>query len=389
MINLQRIATGDISGLDSAELDFMSKLSKCAEATIDQWSGLPILDLNEVETFLTDLRDPEVSYRDLDVQELEGIKRLEQSSKSPSTVATTKNHVDRFKKFLREKNLPDDIESMPLRYLDGYLRLWYVSLRANPALGTKTYAPDTIRGFRASIHRFVKETRAIDVIGNEVFRLSNETYSCVLRLSCQLRERTSGEQPGFSAITDSDMALLKQYFTRRDPVRLQDEVFFNIVYHFGFRGREWIRDMKLSSLQFSVVNNVRCIDMIQTGREKTITAEDRGKCTTSKQIRMFSIQGQNCPVEAVDLYVSKLPPGTDVLFPKPIKVRPDSAVWYSHKQVLGKNTLFDMMKGISKRAGLQFEYTNHCIRATVVTNLTEAGHSLQEIKYVTGTSVRA
>ncbi|PAA92750.1 hypothetical protein BOX15_Mlig023215g1 [Macrostomum lignano] len=92
-----------------------------AKTSVDQWSGLPILDLNDVETFLAELRTQEDSYRDLDVQELEDIKRLEQSSKSAFTLATTKNQINRFKKFLREKNLPDDIESYVLRRLSAPL----------------------------------------------------------------------------------------------------------------------------------------------------------------------------------------------------------------------------------------------------------------------------
>uniref|UniRef100_A0A1I8FWV1 Phage_integrase domain-containing protein n=1 Tax=Macrostomum lignano TaxID=282301 RepID=A0A1I8FWV1_9PLAT len=191
------------------------------------WAGLPVLDHEEVEEFLNSAIDPECSLRDLDAKELQNIKDTEASSKSPSTLATTRNHIERLKKFLREKKLPEDIERMPLRYVDSYLRLWY-------------------------------------------------------------------------------------------------------------------------------------------------------------QTRMFSTGGSKCPVEAVQLYLAKFPPGVEALFPKPIKVRADSDVWYSAKQVLGKNTLNDMMKNISRRAGLQLEYTNHCVRASVVTYLAEAGHSVREIKTVTG-----
>uniref|UniRef100_A0A1I8H3P6 Phage_integrase domain-containing protein n=1 Tax=Macrostomum lignano TaxID=282301 RepID=A0A1I8H3P6_9PLAT len=58
--------------------------------------------------------------------------------------------------------------------------------------------------------------------------------------------------------------------------------------------------------------------------------------------------------------------------------------WYSSTCVLGKNTLNEMMKKISDRAGLSRVYTNHCIRSTTVPNLVDNGHTMEEIKAVTG-----
>ena len=40
---------------------------------------------------------------------------------------------------------------------------------------------------------------------------------------------------------------------------------------------------------------------------------------------------------------------------------------------VGKNTLSKMMKTICKKAGLETEYTNHCIRTTSITALHRAG----------------
>ena len=42
------------------------------------------------------------------------------------------------------------------------------------------------------------------------------------------------------------------------------------------------------------------------------------------------------------------------------------------------------MKTISKKAGLETEYTNHCIRATSITALHRAGTDAQSITYVSG-----
>ena len=46
---------------------------------------------------------------------------------------------------------------------------------------------------------------------------------------------TSEGGSGYPAIEPEDLVLLRQYFNRSTPVKLQDEVLFLIVYHFGFR----------------------------------------------------------------------------------------------------------------------------------------------------------
>ena len=74
----------------------------------------------------------------------------------------------------------------------------------------------------------------------------------------------------------------------------------------------------------------------------------------------------------------------NVLFPKPLKPKRDDDEWYSRTEVLGKHTLFDGMKIISDLANLSKKYTNHCIRASVVTTLSESGFSASEIQSVTG-----
>ena len=43
-----------------------------------------------------------------------------------------------------------------------------------------------------------------------------------------------------------------------------------------------------------------------------------------------------------------------------------------------------MMKTISVSARLSMNYTNHCIRATVVTELNDKGYTVQDIQTVTG-----
>ena len=44
----------------------------------------------------------------------------------------------------------------------------------------------------------------------------------------------------YNPIEENDM----RYFDRKNPVSLQDEIIFNIIYYFGQRGRERIRQLQ-------------------------------------------------------------------------------------------------------------------------------------------------
>ena len=107
-----------------------------------------------------------------------------------------------------------------------------------------------------------------------------------------------------------------------------------------------------------------------------------------KQSRIYSDgQKESCPVEAIKLYLSKIPPNVKVLFPLPKrKWNFQDRYWYSEKQVLGKNKLGTMMSRpiISLEAKLSTAYTNHCVRATCVTQLANKGFSVSDIQAVTG-----
>ena len=79
---------------------------------------------------------------------------------------------------------------------------------------------------------------------------------------------------------------------------------------------------------------------------------------------------------------TKLNPENPNLFAKAKKSFSKNDFWYS-KEVIGKNTLVNMMKQISNKAGLSRVYTNHCVRASTITNLYQAGIDTQQICSIT------
>jgi hypothetical protein len=99
---------------------------------------------------------------------------------------------------------------------------------------------------------------------------------------------------------------------------------------------------------------------------------------------MYATEGPFCPVASFEKYLQHLNPQNEFLFQRPKKnTTADSDVWYDN-MVVGERYLGDMMKNLSKQAGLSQQYTNHSIRATAVTILDKSGFEARHIMSVSG-----
>ena len=153
----------------------------------------------------------------------------------------TNAHIKAFKQFLAERNLPSQIETMPLRYLISYLRLWFSQLTRKDG---SLYSPSSLCCIRASVHRYLIQERNIELIGNKDFIEFNKAYEGAVAKSLKKRKVSLNEGDNcYPAIEKGDMEKLSTHFNRSSPQKLQDEVFFILMYHNGFQGREWFRDL--------------------------------------------------------------------------------------------------------------------------------------------------
>ena len=102
---------------------------------------------------------------------------------------------------------------------------------------------------------------------------------------------------------------------------------------------------------------------------------------------MYATGLDTCPVKSLKLYISKLNTDSECLYTYEIRRKnftPNTCqTWYTTKP-LGIHGIGSMMKNISKRLQLSEMYTNHCIRATVVTLLSAEGIEARQIMRVTG-----
>ncbi|MEL7309423.1 MAG: DUF3504 domain-containing protein, partial [Pseudomonadota bacterium] len=301
-----------------------------------------------------------------------------------STKFSTSQHVAKFKSFLASNGLSENIENMPVSFLNKYLRLFYFSLKCKDG---RPYAPRSLIGIRAAIHRYLispKVNRKINILHDVEFTRANAMLKTMI--GKWLREGRKSKT--FDAIEKNDLEKIRRYFDRSSPISLQHEVWYNLVYYFGFRGRETISQLKMNSLSLETDETGRRFLFInhQTLSKNVKASLSQKEFEDIKIVRMYDAPDNvsSCPVAAFLAYKSRCSPTNNFLFPRPLKKWYSKVMWYSEKSKMGKDSIGEFMKSISIAAGLEKMYTNHCVRVTVVSELNAQGFSSAQIASVTG-----
>ena len=246
--------------------------------------------------------------------------------------------------------------------------------------------PSSMTGIRAVINRFLLSppySRNMNIITDREFNLANDMFSAKVKLYYKTHNKIPKHK---ASIERADMQLVSQYFQNclSDPVKLQEYVWFNLCYHFGRRGREGWRD--LTKEHFKIMTDAaghRYVTTVLTETTKNNQGGAEQKNQDYSDVRMYEVSlNPQDPVTAFEFYKEKLHPENPYLFTKAKKHYSKEEFWYT-KEVIGKNTLAGIMKEISKKAGLSQIYTSHCVRASTVTHLYQAGVDTQQICTIT------
>ena len=378
-MDLKRVSGEMISGIESEELEFLNDLFAInTDNVFNQWTGLTekqekVLDSDTYENI------PEETLKEIEIETL--------SARNKNTADQTIIYVKKFRKFLENEKLPSDFEKIPVRYLSQYLRLWYFRMRRNDG---GLFAPSTLICARAAIQRHLQLTRNLNIIEDPNFQLANKTLNTMIsKYLNETPEDNINDREKYPAIEQIDLDTLAIYFDRSNPEKLQQEVFYKLMFHFGFRGREWIRyNLTKDSIGFSRDSEGNEYIFLKVPKaQKNVKASTSMKHFQSqKSITMYARPDEldKCPVQLMKKYLSVLPSDNNVLFPRPRPKVTQQNEWCYDKCVLGKNKLGDMMKTISEQAKLSQIYTNHSIRSTVVTSLISNGFSAKDVQIVTG-----
>ena len=183
--------------------------------------------------------------------------------------------------------------------------------------------------------------------------------------------------------------LFNEYFKKgmeSNPVDtevLLHKVFFDILYYTGCRGKEGLRalDKKLFDVRKGPDGKEY---FVITFNEKTKKNQGDAGSTSVKSLHNnphhVSSQPDNilCPVDSFKTYAALLNHECSVFFQYPNKEKSGFT-----KAAIGKNSIGDLMKEISKKANLSKIYTNHQIRKTTATALYRSGFDLKHVANVT------
>ena len=378
MINMDNVPNQQISGLSSDELEWVSEES--GSRYITELSDEFLNYLNGEEEELTVNEISEEIQKEMDALEMEGTPQ--------STIRQTNDNINRLKSFLNEKELSSDLENIPIRLLNDYLRYFYSQLRSKD---NRYYAPASLICIRAALHRhFLMIRTDINIIGDIRFAKSNKMLVSMIRK--YKKSNQSSRRDVFPVIEKHDMKTIMKHFDRSDGEILQNEIMFQIIYHFGLRGRETLPHLTKSS--FGIVTDsehrkfVRINHELLTKNAKASLKQNEREDT--KKARMYECPNEkgNCPVTAFEMYIDKIKDTTDDhLFPKPCKNISkglSDQKWYTNKQKVGKNKIDNLMSNLSMHLKLSKRYTNHSLRVTHITVLKENGFTNCEIAANTG-----
>lgn len=380
LINFDRVPNGMISGKTGNEVEDIARESMSV-FSLDDDNQIADEIYSELERLE---KEQESQYPMIDEYITTEMNKHENESIPKSTVFSTKTHVARFKKFLDEKSLSNNIETIPESILADYLRYYYFSLRTKDG---RFYSPSSLIGIRAAIHRYLTGSsinRKINILHDEAFRRANGTLKAMV--GCWLKNSEKLENK-YVAIELSDLEKLKTFFNASTPTILQQQVWFYITYFFGLRGRETLPQLKKNCLSFTIDSDGREYAYLNHNvLSKNVKASlDMKENENVKKCRIYdnTSSDEMCPVSVLKTYLAKIPTENPSLFPLPMK-NWNEKNWYCKKRFLGKASFGDMMKNISENAGLSKIYTNHCVRVTVVTQLKSNGWSSEDVCLVTG-----
>ncbi|CAG2214467.1 unnamed protein product [Mytilus edulis] len=248
------------------------------------------------------------------------------------------------------------------------------------------YKVNSLDSFRYSLNRYLKAPpflKEFDIMKHEAFNESNQVFKTALT---ELKANGKGATQHFPIISEIDRTKLysSTFMQTNSPTGLLNKVQFDIRMYFFRRGAENMD--KMTKDTFIVKTDPKTKTKYVTKEIDELTKNHRFNDKENvTAIMPEQPDSPSCPVAAFQKYISKLNPKCNRLWQRPLgSFYEDSASWYCNSPV-GRDTLAQFMNKLSKLCSLSQVYTNHSIRATGATILTESRYFADaQIMSVTG-----
>ena len=287
---------------------------------------------------------------------------------------------------------------MSKQELNACLKCFYTSARKKDGTYYKSSSTKSIRAAIDRSLRFPPNNKPFSIISDPAFTEANKVLDAFVK---DLRK--TGKIAGVVHKRAISKEQLKKLFESGElgpagslnPAQLQRTAWFYLGLFFGRRGRE--NQRQLTPAMLSLRKTPQCVEYYELNRSQpgslpAIKNHQGGLADAEDEsdAKIFSVPGsERCPVKTLKNYLSHLNPTSNALFQRPRdgqskKFNPThDKIWFCSVP-LGITTLDNMMKKMSKRAGIEPQLTNHCLRATSVTVLSDHNCETRHIKSITG-----
>ncbi|XP_021338996.1 uncharacterized protein LOC110440331 [Mizuhopecten yessoensis] len=300
----------------------------------------------------------------------------------PTNTKKSNNSASKtFRAYLSEKEQDTDFEDVSKPRLDEALGHFYLDARKQDG---SLYKTTTLEHFPHGLNRYLKAplvSKKFDLLKDQDFHESNECFKTAVS---DLKSSGKGVINHHNVICPSDREKMYTsiHMSAVTPAGLANKVQFDIRLYFCRRGCENMEKMTKSTLKVKTDPKTNLKFVTKDVNKLTKIHRDDKELYTG---HMPEEPGSPyCPVKSFEKYLSKSNPKNDRLWQFPLDSYCDEDyVWYANRPI-GKDTLSKCMSNMSQKCKLSQQYTNHCIRATAATILTQSNFTASQIMAITG-----
>ena len=274
------------------------------------------------------------------------------------------------------------------------LQVFYAAARKQDGSEFKV---TSLRSIRSAIDRHLKQApynKPWSLIADPAFEKANKVLNAICKK--HTREGKIGTVVHKPPITREQLEKLFESgqlgnSDSKNPRQLMQTAWFYVMLYFGKRGRENMS--KLSKKMVVLRSTPQGRRYFELRREALVSTKNHqgglDDNIDEADGKMFEVSDSpRCPVKTLESLLKHLHPNLDTVFQRPREICAkfnvqNDEVWY-YNSPIGVNTFGNLLKTMSKAAGIIPYLTNHSIRATSVTVLSDSNVEARHIKAVTG-----
>lgn len=251
------------------------------------------------------------------------------------------------------------------------------------------YNKNTLKNIRAAINRKLCDVgRDLDIVRDKEFKSANKALDGLMKTLTKTGASRATQHKAI--LVEEDVKAIAAYFAKSaksSPIVLRQAVWYLISIHFVTRGLEFHHQMLLGSIKFCKdKNNREYMKLEQEVQEKNHQGGiNNEESQTGK--RIYESGDVNCPIGLIKYFLSKQCRDAKYLFNGIVKEAishpAGQETWFNDKP-LGKTTFSNFMTDICKYSHTTQRYTAHCLRATAIQAMNDAGFETRHIMSMSG-----